>query len=40
MALKEPTCAEYLVEYVAGHEGGVDLLKSFVGPKGKGRHLI
>ena len=36
MALKEPTCAKYLAEYVAGREGGVDLLKSFVGPKGKG----
>ena len=36
MALKEPTCAKYLAEYIAGREGGVDLLKSFVGPKGKG----
>jgi hypothetical protein len=36
MALKETTCAKYLAEYVAGREGGVDLLKSFVGPKGKG----
>jgi len=36
MALKEPTCAKYLAEYVAGREGGVDLLKSFVGAKGKG----
>jgi hypothetical protein len=36
MALKEPTCAKYLAEYVAGREGGVDLIKSFVGPKGKG----
>ena len=36
MALKEPTCVKYLAEYVAGREGGVNLLKSFVGPKGKG----
>ena len=36
MGLKEPTCAKYLAEYVAGREGGVDLLKSFVGAKGKG----
>jgi len=36
MSLKEQTCAKYLAEYVAGRDGGVDLLKSFVGPKGKG----
>ena len=36
MALKEPACTKYLAEYVAGREGGVDLLKSFVGLKGKG----
>lgn len=36
MALKESTCAKYLAEYVAGREGTVSLLNSFVGPKGKG----
>jgi len=36
MALKEPTSAKYLAEYVAGLEGGVDMLNSFVGSKGKG----
>ena len=36
MAIKEPTCAKYLAEYVAGRQGGIGLLKSFVGPKGKG----
>ena len=36
MAIKEPTSAKYLAEYVAGREGGIDLLKSFVGSKGKG----
>ena len=40
MALKEPTCAKYLAEYAAGREGGVDLLKSFVGPKGKGASIV
>ena len=36
MALKEPTSAKYLAEYVAGLEGGIDILNSFVGSKGKG----
>jgi len=36
MSLKEPTCAKYLAEYIAGRQDGVDLLNTFVGPKGKG----
>lgn len=36
IALKESTSARYLAEYIAGREGGVNLLNSFVGPKGKG----
>ncbi|KAF8806017.1 hypothetical protein BYT27DRAFT_7103161 [Phlegmacium glaucopus] len=36
MALKESNCAKYLAEYVAGREGGVGLLNSFVGSEGKG----
>ena len=36
MALKEPTSAKYLAEYIAGREGGVDVVNSFVGVQGKG----
>ena len=36
MALKEPTSAKYLAEYVAGRKGGADMLNLFVGAKGKG----
>ena len=36
MGVKESTCVKYLAEYMAGREGGIGLLNSFVGPKGKG----
>ncbi|KAF8165922.1 hypothetical protein B0H34DRAFT_255831 [Crassisporium funariophilum] len=34
--LKEPTSTRYLAEFVRGRAGGANLLKSFIGAKGKG----
>ena len=36
MAVKEATATKYLAEYIAGRKGGISLLNSFVGVKGKG----
>jgi hypothetical protein len=36
MAQKQPTSAKYLAEYIAGREGGVDVVNLFVRVQGKG----